>query len=170
VRVLEAARKLYTERGNEVQMEDIARAAGVGVGTLYRHFPTKRDLVGAAVQQRFEELLAHYREHCRELPSALDALTGLLVHIGEVQENDRAFCSVIETTMGSGEPAGDVLVEFQTELVDLLDKGQAAGEIRPDIAGSDLLAISCSLASVVLQESGDWRRFLDIVVEGLRVH
>ena len=167
-RVLDAARTLFAERGDNVPMEEVAREAGVGIGTLYRHFPTKEAMVEAAAQQRFGDILTYYREVCRERPEPLEALSLLLTHIGETQVRDRGFCSVVEATVGSGEAPGELRAEFEAELVDLIDKGRADGTIREDVEGADILAVTCGLATVVSRASGDWHRFVEIVIAGLR--
>jgi hypothetical protein len=70
--------------------------------------------------------------------------------------------------IGSNEPSCEIQAQFEEVMADLIRRGQAAGSIRAEIVPSDIYAITCGLAAVIRNESGDWRRFLDIVVQGLR--
>ncbi|MFD9488430.1 MULTISPECIES: TetR/AcrR family transcriptional regulator [unclassified Streptomyces] len=167
-RVLNAARELFAERGANVSMDEVARHAEVGVGTLYRHFPTKEAMVVAASQQRFGEILTYYRTVCRESAEPLEALQMLLTRVGEVEARDRGFASVVGGTLGSEGPPSTMRADLEAELVDLVGKGQATGSIRRDIAGVDILALTCGLTSIVHRRTGDWRRYIDIVLDGLR--
>jgi AcrR family transcriptional regulator len=167
-RVLDAARALFAERGSDVQMEEVAHLAGVGIGTLYRHFPTKEAMIEAASVKRFEEALAFARSECSNDADAWDLLVEILSHCAEVQSRDRGFCLVVESTMGSNEPSCEMQAQFEEVMADLIRRGQAAGSIRPEIVPNDIYTITCGLAAVIRNESGDWRRFLDIVLEGLR--
>ncbi|KRV49575.1 hypothetical protein AQ490_19835 [Wenjunlia vitaminophila] len=168
-RVLNAARELFAERGAHVSMDEVARRAEVGVGTLYRHFPTKEAMVEAASQQRFGEILTYYRTICRDSTEPLEALKLLLTRIAEVEARDRGFASVVvEGTLGSEGPRSPLRADLEAELVSLVDKGQAAGVIRQDITGADILSLTCGLNSIVHRRSGDWRRYINIVLDGLR--
>jgi AcrR family transcriptional regulator len=167
-KILDTARRLFSTRGEAVNMDEVARRAGVGVGTLYRHFPTKEALVRATAQQRFADIVAYYRAQCRDTADPLAAMTELLRHIGEVESRDLVFSRVVESTLGSDTgPPDEFRTAFEAELMELVDRGQAAGRIREDIAGADLLSVTCGLAAVVHRGSGDWRRYIDIVVAGL---
>ncbi|MEU2236540.1 TetR/AcrR family transcriptional regulator [Streptomyces vietnamensis] len=169
-KVLAAARALFAEGGDSVSMDEVAHRAGVGIGTLYRHFPTKEAMIEAAAQQRFGEIVEYYRTSCRETAqeAPLEALHLLLTHIGEVEARDRGFASVVEGTLGSEGPPSEMRADLEAELMDLVGKGQAAGTMRPDLAGADILAITCGLTAIVHRRTGDWRRYIDIVLDGLR--
>lgn len=168
VRVLDAARELFARGGYNVQMDEVAHRAGVGVGTLYRHFPTKEALLEAASQQRFADILCYYRSVCRVVPEPIDALRLLLTHIAETEARDRAFAIIVEATLGAEGFPSEVRAGLEDELVDLVRRGQAAGRIRRDIAGPDIFSLTCGLASIVHRGSGDWRRYIEIVLDGLR--
>lgn len=167
-RVLEAARELFAESGYTVSMDEVARRAAVGIGTLYRHFPTKEALIAAASEQRFAEILTYYRTVCRGSADPVEALRLLLTHIGEVETRDQAFAIVVEATLGAATVPSDWQAELLTELMDLVRKGQAVGSIRADVAGTDILSLTCGLASIVHRGTGDWRRYIKIVLDGLR--
>src|SRR5438270_6387429 len=92
--VIDAARELFAEQGLEAQMPDVARSANVGVGTVYRHFPTKDDLIAALVAERFERLA----DKAREALEAQDAWEGVCAFIrfaAQIQADDRGLCEVM---------------------------------------------------------------------------
>jgi|SRR5882724_3658940 len=162
-RVVETARALFAVRGDEVQHAEIAREAGVGVGTVYRHFPTRQSLVEAAAEQRFAEILAFARE-------LADGLASYLEHVGEVLDADRGLSAVIEAARGSteSEPRGQARAHLEEAVAELIARDQRAGILSPTCTVSDVYMITGALSAVVRTRSGDWRRFLTIVLEGLR--
>ncbi|MCG3755188.1 TetR/AcrR family transcriptional regulator [Amycolatopsis sp. Poz14] len=164
-RVLEAARVLLAEQ-DDVQLPEIARVAGVGVGTVYRNFPDRRALVEALAEQRFAEIAEYARKRC------LDGKSGVkryLRHVGEVLSGDRALSSAIETARGSAgsEPRGDALAELEIVVAQAIVADQAAGVLRADCTVGDVYLLVGCLSSVVRTGSGDWRRFLELALEGL---
>lgn len=166
-RVLEVARELFTEHGDEVQMSEVARTAGVGVGTVYRHFPTRVALVEAVAEQRFIEILAFARERCLPQPDARLALRCFLGHVGEVHEQGRGLSGAIEAALGHTAPQGTILTELESLGDSLLERGKADRVIRPDATIDDLYMIVGALAAVSRQNIGDWRRFVEIALDGL---
>jgi AcrR family transcriptional regulator len=168
-KVLEAARAAFGEHGAEAQMDDIARRAGVGVGTVYRHFPTKEALAEALVEERFERKIAYVRGVLGE-PDPWRALERCLEHCAETQEHDRAWATAL-ATMAGGVPAGprahqiDELLGLQEQL---LQRARAAGVVREDLVAADMPPLYCGLASVVLAGVADWRRYLELLLDGLR--
>ncbi|AJE85488.1 MULTISPECIES: TetR/AcrR family transcriptional regulator [Streptomyces] len=168
-RVLNAARELFAERGAEVSMDEVARRAEVGIGTLYRHFPTKEAMVIAAGQQRFGEILTYYRTVCRDSAEPLQALHLLLTRIAEVESRDRGFATAVtEGSLGSEGPRSPLREDLEAELMALIGKGQEGGSIRQDMASVDILSLTCGLTSIVHRRSGDWRRYIDIMLDGLK--
>ncbi|WP_223885471.1 TetR/AcrR family transcriptional regulator [Nocardia colli] len=166
-RVLETARALFAERGDEVQMPELAKAAGVGVGTVYRHFPTRRALVEAAAEQRFAELAEYARTECRRVPER--GVEVYLVRVGEVLASDRGLSAAIEAARGTSEtePRGEARVELEAAVRDLLDDGRAAGTIRADATVADVYMLVGALSATIRTGSGDWRRFLELAMNGL---
>src|SRR4051794_8326504 len=90
LRILEAAEKVFAERGLGVTMDDIADAAGVGVGTVYRRFPEKADLIDAIFEQRIDEI-AGLAEQGREMDDPFAGLAFFLEHAAELHAGDRAL-------------------------------------------------------------------------------
>jgi AcrR family transcriptional regulator len=166
-RVLDAARELFAESGRHVQMEDIARRAGVGVGTVYRHFPTKEGLAEAVATRRWEEIEAHLVAECGPEVEPLEALRRAIYNAGEVQERDRLFCDVIEEVSGPGKAADAAFARVFARTEEIIARGHEAGVLREGLTGERMSGVFCGLASVV--RSGlDWRSYAAIVVDGLR--
>lgn len=166
--VLDTAAALFTKRGDEVQMADVARAAGVGVGTIYRHFPTRRALIEAAAQRRFAEILDYARHTSVPNPDVGQALTDLLAHIAQVHERGRALSGAIESVLGDTEPRGEIRAEFGDLAEELLTRGRADGIVRADATVADLYMIVGAVAAVARGGFGEWRRFIELALDGLR--
>jgi AcrR family transcriptional regulator len=168
-RVLEAARAAFAEHGGDAQMEEIARQAGVGVGTVYRHFPTKHALAEALVEERFDRTIAHARTLLDE-PDPWRAIVGCFEFCAVTQEQDRAWAAGLASIAGPA-PAGPLehqLEELLGITEQLLDRARAAGVVREDLTALDLPPLFCGLASVVQAGVAGWRRYLDLVLDGLR--
>jgi AcrR family transcriptional regulator len=169
--VIGAARNLFADEGLDAQMPDVARAAKVGVGTVYRHFPTKDDLIAAMAAERFERLA----EKAREGIAAEDPWEGLCDFIrfsAQIQADDRGLCEV----MGS-RPEVMADAAYAVGLDELCDKlvkrAQRAGDLRKDLDWEDIPMVACSLGRITTAEEagfavGRWPRLVDIVIDGLR--
>src|SRR2546423_1122738 len=165
-RVIKAARECMARDGLDAQMEEIARRAKVGVGTVYRHFTTKDELVEALAFERFERL--------RDL--ALDALAeddpwgsfeGFMRASARIQTDDRALSEVLTSrpdTMGRAAEASGIL-----ELVgQILGRAQAAGVVREDAHPYDVPMLMCALAGTFRNPHADPDRYVGIALDGLR--
>jgi AcrR family transcriptional regulator len=168
--VLAAARELFADKGVEAQMPDVARAASVGVGTVYRHFPTKDDLIAALVFQRFERMADKARE-ALEMSDPWEALAEFLRFAVQIQADDRALCEVMgsrpEVMTSAARAVG--LPELAERMV---SRAQRAGRLRRDLTWEDLPMIACGLGSLTQASAGPavgrWPRLLEIVLDGLR--
>jgi AcrR family transcriptional regulator len=168
--VLGAARKLFAEQGRDAQMEDIAHAAKVGVGTVYRHFPTKDDLVEALADERFARL-EEKASQCLELDDPWEGFCEFVRYSAQVQADDRALSEVMgsrpEMMTGAAEGAG-----LWEPISALVERAQAAGAMRPDAGPEDVPTLMCGVGSVTHQENTpagmNWRRLLEIMLDGLR--
>lgn len=168
-KVLAAARQEFGEHGAEAQMEDVARRAGVGVGTVYRHFPTKKALAEALVEERFDSTIA-YASTLLDEPDPWRAIERCFEHCAESQARDRAWAVGLNSIAG-GAPAGPLEHQQQqllTIMGQLLARARAAGVVREDLRAEDMPPLFCGLASVVLAGVEDWPRYLDILLDGLR--
>lgn len=166
--MLEAARDLFAARGDDVQMTEVASAAGVGIGTVYRHFPTRQALVEAAAQHRFAEILAYARDKCTTVPDPGEGLELLLARIGQVLAADRGLSGAIESAMGSSEPSGETRAALREAAGVLVERGRESGAVRADASVDDVYMVVCGLAAVIRTGSGDWRRFVHLALTGLR--
>jgi AcrR family transcriptional regulator len=171
-RILAAAGELFALRGPAVPMEEIAAHAGVGVGTLYRRFPTKDALLTAMVRARFEAFIAIAREAADAIADPLEALTTLLRRHLEQTEGDTGFQLAV---MGSNALQWEGVDQQRAELSAanrrVVDRAVAAGVVRADLTPDDLPMLLCGVTSTMYFQPGfapDWRRHLEIVLDGLR--
>ncbi|HEX5146423.1 MAG TPA: helix-turn-helix domain-containing protein [Conexibacter sp.] len=168
-KVLEAARAAFGEHGAGAQMEDVARRAGVGVGTVYRHFPTKQALAEALVEARFDDTIAFVRELSEQERDPWRALVRTFEHCAATQEQDRAWAGALASMAGGTlvGPREHQIGELLAIEEQLIARAKAAGVVREDLAAADMPALFCGLASVV-QAGVAWRRYLDLLLDGLR--
>ena len=168
--VFVAAKELFAEHGLDAQMPDVAKAANVGVGTVYRHFPTKDDLIAAMAAERFERFADKARE-CLEMDDAWAGVAEFIRFAAQVQADDRGICDVMaerRDLMGqAAEAAG--LPDLSDKLV---KRAQKAGELRRDLEWQDIPMIACGLGSITQQTMGPaigrWPRLVEIILDGLR--
>jgi AcrR family transcriptional regulator len=170
-KVLEAARAAFAEHGAEAQMEDVARRAGVGVGTVYRHFPTKQALAEALIEERFDRTIAFVRELVDEDGDPWRAIERCFEYCAATQEQDRAWAAVLSLMaggMGAMGPREHQMQELLALEDQLIARARAAGVVRADLTAADMPALFCALASVVQAGGRNWRRYLDLLLDGLR--
>lgn len=167
-RLLETARILLAERGTQVQLPEVARAAGVGIGTVYRHFPAQADLIEALAEQRFEEIEEFARTECLTRPGS--GLDRYLRHVGAVLAADRALSAAIETVRHApgSEPRGETRTRLEAVLGDIIDGDRAAGTLREDCTVADIYMLVGAISATIRTGSGDWQRLLDLATSGLR--
>ncbi|HXF00735.1 MAG TPA: helix-turn-helix domain-containing protein [Solirubrobacterales bacterium] len=170
-RVLDAARLLLAEHGLDVHVERIARAAGVGVGTVYRNFPTKEDLLQALADERF----AFFADRARaalDNPDAWEGFSELMRECARVTAEDRALSEAMDQLPGlcgnSAEKAG--LNELTGELI---ERAKAQGVMRADFSIDDIPSIMRGLARATAPQENapqpmSWERYLEIIITGLR--
>jgi AcrR family transcriptional regulator len=167
-KVLAAARKAFAEHGGEAQMDDVARRAKVGVGTVYRHFPTKEALLAALVFDTFASIAERSRA-LLELEDPWEAFTTMLWDAGESLAGDRALTEAMSVRIPMEQCPGQVEVgEIACELV---RRAQAAGQMRPDVIVEDISMLMCGVGSATCRPHpypDAWRRHLAILIDGLR--
>jgi AcrR family transcriptional regulator len=168
--IVKAARKVFSDKGQDAQMDDIARRAKVGVGTVYRHFPTKEALLEELVRESFRELAEMWTAALDE-PDPWDTFVDLMSRSAELHAGDRAFSEVIaEAKMAVAERAASE-TGLNDSLMDLVKRCQAAGTMRQDLTLEDLQSLFCGLGAVMARDPGDgraWRRYLTLMIDGLR--
>jgi AcrR family transcriptional regulator len=169
-KVLAAARAVFAEQGVDAQMDDVARRADVGIGTVYRHFPTKDALLAALTDEVFEVIAAHAREMLA-LDDPWEAFKRSLWFAGEKTAGDRAFAEILGATRGAPPhdcPAKEDLIATTGEL---MRRSIAAGDMRPDVLIDDVGLLMCGIGSAINMPHSRpdaWRRHLGIVLDGLR--
>jgi AcrR family transcriptional regulator len=173
-KILDAARAAFAEDGRDAQIDDVARRAGVGVGTVYRHFPTKESLALAIVEQRFATIIEHLRNELIPDPDPWHALERSFELCVTTQLADRGYADAVASLADANALAGPMgpRAEQMQELMELsgvlVDRARAAGVVRDDLRATDMPPLYAGLASVVQAGVADWRRYVEILLDGLR--
>jgi AcrR family transcriptional regulator len=170
-RILEAARELFASEDPDVQMDDVARRAGVGVGTVYRHFPDKDALMGELVRERFaifNERLSLALAEGRERPFAAlaDALRENVASLAEDAATRFAFMSGGERVFAHASAEYEEFMRLASELV---ERARGAGELRGDFQALDIPMVMCGVCAAMghRKVGWDWQRYLEVVVSGM---
>ena len=169
-KVLEAARSVFSEHGRDAQMDDVARRAGVGVGTVYRHFPTKEALIEALMVDSFQTIAAA-AEAALEIEDPWDAFSSVLWRGAEIMAADRALSEVFASIPGAMEQAMPTVEGLTGSVEILMERARDAGVLRSDAVLDDIPMIMCGIGSATKKEhrcAAPWRRHLMIVLDGLR--
>jgi AcrR family transcriptional regulator len=170
-RLLDAAAEAFAAEGLEVSIEEIARRAEVGKGTVFRRFPTKEHLVAAVVSDRIDELVAS----CEGLLEADEP--GVAVHeflsaCVRAQTRDRGLLEAVGGVALAEPAVRDAHAKLVEIAGELLARAQSAGAVRDDITPVDLVclmgAVSYAAAPLVAATPEIWRRYVDVVFDGLR--
>ncbi|MEX2195531.1 MAG: helix-turn-helix domain-containing protein [Thermoleophilaceae bacterium] len=167
-RIMAAARVCFAADGIEAQMDDVARQARVGVGTVYRHFPDKAALLAALKAERFGALAALATD-ALDQEDPWESFRGFLWRAAELASEDRAHCQVMAAAPSE---AGPELDELRARTADLVERGKLAGAIREDFEPDDVPVIMCALGRVMEAtretEPLGWQRHLALMLDGMR--
>jgi AcrR family transcriptional regulator len=165
-RILKAARAVFADHGVNSQIDDVAKRAKVGVGTVYRHFPTKEALLDALVRERFEEI-AGYALQALEREDAWEGFCEMIWRAAERNAADLAFCEAIASTDKSA-IVEEVGLARSTGL--LIERAKAQGKMRGDVTDQDVPLMMIGASSVMrMSTTADaWRRYLTLMLDGLR--
>ncbi len=170
-RLLDAALQVYAERGaDDASLDEIARRAGVGIGTLYRHFPTRQALLEAVYRDQVEDLCAVARELTEEAPPE-QALEGWLRALMAFATTKKNLSSSLMSGPGKSEVASSCSAMVREAATGLLAAAQRAGQVRGDIDAIDLLRMSHALAiaaDVPYSRPDQGERLLSVLLAGLR--
>lgn len=169
-RILAVASEAFAERGAETQMDDVAARAGLGVGTLYRHFATKEALMVALMERKFEQILEVTRRGIeREDDEPFEVFADVLREGAEVAAADAAAQAAL---MRVGNVIWPYVMPIQLELRAamqvLMDRAQHAGTMRGDFTAADISMIMCGMSATMSVSEWDWHRYLELVLDGLR--
>lgn len=169
-RVLEAAKAVFNAGGPEASLEAVAKRAGVGIGTLYRHFPTREDLF-EAVYRREVEQLSELAEQLKNAKDPVDALRRWLRSNVEFVATKKGMSAALALTFQSSSELAAFSMDRLTKAIgSLLDRAVAAGQMRGDISPEDLLRAFFGMC--YMHDQPGWQasvlRLLDVFVDGLR--
>jgi AcrR family transcriptional regulator len=167
-KLIAAAREAFTAHGIEAPLDDIARRAGVGPGTLYRHFPTRESLLAAVYVSDIETLAARAAE-LRAGRSPIDALTAWINEQMDYIGHKRGLGAAIKSMLGTNSEIMDYCRDtLRGAVADLLEPAQADGSIRKDIDPATLLRLvhGVGVASESQPDKGEF--MLSVVLAGLR--
>jgi len=167
-RILEAARRVFGEHGANTQIVDVAAEAGVGVGTLYRHFPNKQALFTALVAEKFA-LFNEHAETAAEVADPWGAFAGMLRAHAEAMVADASVREVMARVPQEldAEAAQEAYAETAGRVV---ARAVEAGTLRDDFTLGDIPMVMCGVTHLVDADipGADWRRLFGFVLEGLR--
>ena len=168
-----SARELFAAHGVDVPVEDITHHAGVGMGTLYRHFPTKEELVDAVLEDAFAELV----QAAEEAVAAADAwagFTGFLERALSAHAANRGLKDVLAAARGGqgAQRAEAMRARMRPLLRRMIQRAQEQGTLRPDFRSEDLPLVFWTADRVIDRAAAVapdyWRRFLGLLLDGLR--
>jgi AcrR family transcriptional regulator len=169
-RIMSSGRELFALQGPQAQMDDIAAHAGVGIGTVYRHFPTKEALLTAMVRDRFQEF-AEVATLAEDIADPRVALETVMHRSAEAVEGDMGFQLAL---MGSNELEWEGIEEQKAALAEvvtrIIRRAIAAGAVRDDFTFEDFAMVMCGMTSTMYYKPSDasWRRYLELVLDGVR--
>ena len=170
--VLEVADKVFAAEGMAVSTDEIARRAGVGPGTLYRHFPNKEALFMAVAVKRVNESI----EEARRLAGTGDPAAALFDYLRSLAAQFQARRNLIEVMAAGGQSLHQAHPELARDLNNavgaLLTRAQAAGKVRKDVVVTDVMNLVVGVFSATTQFASEPRsadRLLQVVFDGLRV-
>jgi AcrR family transcriptional regulator len=166
-RIIEAARTVFAERGSDAQMDDIAREAGVGVGTVYRHFPHKEALLGELVAAKFRAF-GDNAERALEVEDPWEAFAGLLRANAELCVRDIGVQEALSRTPDAWRLAEPEFERLDALANQLVARAQKAGVLRRDFVVAEIPMLMSGLYSTMAVSDYDWHRHLEIILDGLR--
>jgi AcrR family transcriptional regulator len=170
-RILAAARELFASERPEVGIDDVARHAGVGVGTVYRHFADKEALMGELVRERF----GLFNERMRQA-LADEGSDPLVLLTGTIRANAASMAADAATRfafMAGGErvfaQAEEERIEFMRLATALVKRARKSGRLRRDFRAADIPMVMCGVCATIDRGGSgwDWRRHLELVLRGM---
>jgi AcrR family transcriptional regulator len=169
--LMDAARRVFRRDGVAAQMDAIADTAGLGVGTLYRHFPTKEALIAVLVRERLERLVDS-AEAALEAPDAWEGLAGLVWALATFEAEDQGMVDIL-TDSAAGPDVDAAMKTFVAFLGLAVSRAQAAGQMRKDVTSDDVLIAVCGVGKMMTpgpdEREGRWRRLVQVILDGLRI-
>lgn len=170
-RILRAASEVFTTRGLQATLDDVARQAGVGVGTVYRRFPDKESLVDALFEDKFQTLVG-YAERALEAPDSWTGLVTLLEQAAAMLAGDRGLLEIMMYASYGQDRVHRARARMQPVVTRVVERAQRDGKLRADFRPTDvpfiefMLTTAAEYAAQVRPEV--WRRYLTMILDGLR--
>jgi AcrR family transcriptional regulator len=173
-RIVEAARAAFAEQGPEAQIDDIARRADVGVGTVYRHFPTKDALMGELIRLKLTAIRDRARRWLAAGGDPGEAFRGFLREQAEVIAKDAALQRMLwPESKETWVPLASLFEEVNDAVGELITRAKESGAIRRDLEVGDVRTFMCGLGAIMAADARgvmpfNWRRQLEFMLDGLR--
>ena len=171
IRLIETAKAAFAEKGSGASLDEIARTAGVGAGTLYRHFPTRDALIEAVYRNETEQLVAAADRLAETLPPTAALREWLLLFV-EFWATKRGMYEALNSIVGgTSDLYSTAKVQVAQANAELADRAVASGDIRLDLDPLDLLRALAGVVNMGSEPTGRLaaRRMVDILIEGVRV-
>ena len=168
VALLTAAREVFAEQGLEAPLEEIALRAGVGIATLYRRFPTRGQLVAAALVDKIAQY-AEAAEQALAIPDPWAGFASFVERICELQADDRGLSDLLSMTLPTDDRIEQLRKIANQRVARLVARAKATGRLRQEFVAEDLLVLLVANASVVHVTRQDapeaWRRFVGLMLD-----
>lgn len=169
-RILRAAAEVFTERGLQASLDDVARHAGVGVGTVYRRFPDKEALADALFTERLDALVALARDAIAE-PDPWTGIEGFLERAGEMLTADRGLRQILMFATYGRDRVGQARERLRPVIAEMVARAQRAGVVRADLSATDFPLIEFMLGTAAQYAQHVrpqvWRRYLALILDAL---
>lgn len=170
-RLIEAAQREFAAHGVDASLEKIAREAGVSIGTLYRHFPTRLDLLMAAFRPRVQEFLKGAAK-ALEIDDPWQGFVYYLENLFAIQAGDRGFNDFLSRRFTDNAETELIHDQMCQDIANVLARAQQAGEVRPDITMADIVNLIWSNGRIMDATStaapSAWRRYLYLMLDAYR--
>lgn len=165
--IVAAAQEVFAEHGLEAPLEEIAVRAGVGIATLYRRFPAREQLVAAALVEKVQQY-ARAAEEALAVADPWVGFVGYVQRICELQADDRGLADLLSMALPADEHVEQLRSQANDQVIELVERAKAAGQLRQDFVGEDLLLLLIANAAVVHVTRADapeaWRRFVALAL------
>jgi AcrR family transcriptional regulator len=169
--IIDTARHVYRQRGLDAPLDEIARTAGIGNATVYRHFPTRCALVAAAFGDVLRRVIGQAEEALLD-PDPWAGFAGHVTFLCRMQATDRGLADLLTTQATAAPELEELRGRAYRALVRLADRARAAGALRADFVPQDLVLVLMANAGLVHRTAEAapqaWHRFSDLVLDGLR--
>src|SRR5882757_2154058 len=169
-RIMAAARQVFAARGLDATLDDVARQAGLGVGTVYRRFPNKEALIDALFEESFASVVG-LAERAIEHPDAWAGLVGLMTDLAELQAGDRGLRDLMLSETYGRDRVAQMRDRIQPLMERVVERAHESGQLRADLRAGDLpvllLMVSATVEFTHLARPEGWRRYATIMLDGM---